>query len=210
MAEQNNELLMKNHEARPTGSAPFPEVNVATSDPYNHGRGQDHNNNRGHNFGRGRSHGLGRGRSHGLGRGRAINHGHGHGYKGNFKEKLHQHKWNKNAKKEKERGEKNGKKAENICYRCGSKSHWTCACYTPKHLVELYQESLKKKNIKTTLLMKMVIMIMAIWILFILILVISFLNSMEALITLLVMGVLENSFILFYIMLLNFKTMFYI
>ena len=29
VAEQNNELLMKNHEAYPTGSAPFPEVNVA-------------------------------------------------------------------------------------------------------------------------------------------------------------------------------------
>ena len=26
---------------------------------------------------------------------------------------------------------------------------WTRACYTPKHLVELYQESLKKKNIET-------------------------------------------------------------
>jgi len=92
-------------------------VNAATSDPYNHGRGQDHNNNRGRNFCRGRS--------QGRGRGRAINHGCGHGYKGNFKEKLHQQKWNKNAKKEKERGENNGKKAENICYRCGSKGHWT-------------------------------------------------------------------------------------
>ncbi|CAJ2670688.1 unnamed protein product [Trifolium pratense] len=29
LAEQNNQLLMKNHEARPTGAAPFPEVNVA-------------------------------------------------------------------------------------------------------------------------------------------------------------------------------------
>jgi len=29
VAEQNNELLMKNHEARPTGAAPFPEVNAA-------------------------------------------------------------------------------------------------------------------------------------------------------------------------------------
>ena len=28
VVEQNNELLMKNHEANPTGSAPFPEVNV--------------------------------------------------------------------------------------------------------------------------------------------------------------------------------------
>ncbi|CAN6676777.1 unnamed protein product [Malus baccata var. baccata] len=30
VAEQNNELLMKNHNSRPTGSAPFPEVNVAS------------------------------------------------------------------------------------------------------------------------------------------------------------------------------------
>ena len=28
VAEQNNELLMKNHEYRPTGSAPFTEANV--------------------------------------------------------------------------------------------------------------------------------------------------------------------------------------
>jgi len=109
-------------------------VNAATSDPYNHARGQDHNNNRGHNFGRGR----------------VINHSRGHGYKENFKEKLHQQKWNKNTKKEKERGENNGKKAENICYRCGSKGPWTRASYTPKHLVELYQESLKKKEYRNT------------------------------------------------------------
>ncbi|KAM1514351.1 hypothetical protein ACFX1Z_025678 [Malus domestica] len=30
VAEQNNELLMKNHNSRPTGSAPFPEVNAAS------------------------------------------------------------------------------------------------------------------------------------------------------------------------------------
>ncbi|XP_074322726.1 uncharacterized protein LOC141659697 [Apium graveolens] len=30
-AEQNNELLMKNHQVRPTGSTPFPGVNVVTS-----------------------------------------------------------------------------------------------------------------------------------------------------------------------------------
>jgi len=29
VAEQNNELLMKNREARPTGAAPFPEVNAS-------------------------------------------------------------------------------------------------------------------------------------------------------------------------------------
>ncbi|XP_009610481.1 uncharacterized protein [Nicotiana tomentosiformis] len=33
VAEQNNALLMKNHEAHPTGSAPFPEANLGTKDP---------------------------------------------------------------------------------------------------------------------------------------------------------------------------------
>ena len=28
VAEQHNDLLMKNHESRPTGSMPFPEVNT--------------------------------------------------------------------------------------------------------------------------------------------------------------------------------------
>ncbi|XP_021839718.2 uncharacterized protein [Spinacia oleracea] len=30
VAEQNNELLMKNHESRPTGSTPFPEANATS------------------------------------------------------------------------------------------------------------------------------------------------------------------------------------
>ena len=47
-AEQNNELLMKNHQARPTGSKPFPEVNVVTSNE--HGKNKQ--------FGRGRARGL--------------------------------------------------------------------------------------------------------------------------------------------------------
>ncbi|KAM1481811.1 hypothetical protein EV1_033663 [Malus domestica] len=49
VAEQNNELLMKNHQFRPTGFAPFPEVNVVSievnvtsSDGYNHKRGHGH------------------------------------------------------------------------------------------------------------------------------------------------------------------------
>ncbi|PIN26939.1 hypothetical protein CDL12_00296 [Handroanthus impetiginosus] len=85
VAEQNNELLMKNRESRPTGSSPFPETNAINFS----------------NFGRGR------GRNHGRGRGRDI---------------------------------------ENLCFRCDSKGHWSRICRTPKHLVELYQASLKKKN----------------------------------------------------------------
>ena len=49
VGEQNSELLMKNHEARPTGSASFPEVNVTAYQPYNEIRG------RGRGRGRGRS-----------------------------------------------------------------------------------------------------------------------------------------------------------
>jgi hypothetical protein len=49
MAEQNNELLMKNHESRPTGSTPFPEVNATR---YNNN--YDCDRNRGRERGHGR------------------------------------------------------------------------------------------------------------------------------------------------------------
>ena len=38
VAEQNNELLMKNHEARPIGAAPFPEVNAAQHNHFRQAR----------------------------------------------------------------------------------------------------------------------------------------------------------------------------
>nr|XP_009610232.1 uncharacterized protein LOC104103969 [Nicotiana tomentosiformis] len=58
VAEQNNTLLMKNHEARPTGSAPFPEVNaVAVYDKSE----RKQNNYRGRGYSR--RHGRGRGRN---------------------------------------------------------------------------------------------------------------------------------------------------
>ncbi|XP_068318548.1 uncharacterized protein [Pyrus communis] len=53
VAEQNNELLMKNHQSRPTRSAPFPEVNHASLEvnatPYG---GNNHKRGRGHRRGR--------------------------------------------------------------------------------------------------------------------------------------------------------------
>ncbi|GKC23814.1 hypothetical protein Tco_1025964, partial [Tanacetum coccineum] len=55
VAEQNNELLMKNHESRPTGSAPLSEANVVAHNQ-NGGRG------RGSDRRRGRRHGCGHGR----------------------------------------------------------------------------------------------------------------------------------------------------
>ncbi|XP_070676238.1 uncharacterized protein [Malus domestica] len=55
VAEQNNELLMKNHHSRPTGSAPFPEVN-ATSLEVNATFSGGNNHRRGHGHKRGKAH----------------------------------------------------------------------------------------------------------------------------------------------------------
>ena len=41
---------------------------------------------------------------------------------------------------------KSQKGHENTCYRCGIKGHWSHTCRTPKHLVDLYQASLKEKG----------------------------------------------------------------
>jgi hypothetical protein len=40
------------------------------------------------------------------------------------------------------------KNNENVCYRCGGKGHWSRTCRTPKHLVDLYQQSLQNKDKK--------------------------------------------------------------
>ncbi|XP_048501465.1 uncharacterized protein LOC125497814 [Beta vulgaris subsp. vulgaris] len=134
VAEQNNELLMKNHESRPTGSAPFPEAN-ATS---HNGKGKYQANNSGRGRGRGYGHGRGRGRGYGYGRGR----GRGGSFKNSY---SHQKRDNKDDnKQEKDKNEN----VTNVCYRCGGKGHWSRTCRTPKHLVDLYQQSLKQKGKK--------------------------------------------------------------
>ncbi|XP_073129133.1 uncharacterized protein [Henckelia pumila] len=53
VAEQNNELLMKNHQLHPTGSAPFPEANKVAFPEANANSTQNHE--RGHARGRGRN-----------------------------------------------------------------------------------------------------------------------------------------------------------
>ena len=45
MAKQNNELLMKNHESRPTRTEPFPEVNAIASQTNGRGRSHDRGRN---------------------------------------------------------------------------------------------------------------------------------------------------------------------
>ncbi|KAL4620574.1 hypothetical protein ACB092_06G164900, partial [Castanea dentata] len=89
----NNELLLRNHQSRPTCSTPFPEVNEVLFERNG----------------------------------------------GNKK------MW---SKKESGKGLQNkpSKGHENICFRCGMKGHWSRTCRTLKHLVDLYQASLKEKG----------------------------------------------------------------
>ena len=37
---------------------------------------------------------------------------------------------------------------ENNCHRCCIKGHWARTCHMPKHLADLYQASIKKKEKK--------------------------------------------------------------
>ncbi|GKA60776.1 hypothetical protein Tco_0760183 [Tanacetum coccineum] len=109
VAEKNNELLMKNHESRPTGSAPLSEANVVT---YNQ------NGGRGHGSDRGRGHGRGRGR--GRGQGREFGQGNYHGFQS--RNTNGHKKWQDKGKMIKnDVGEKAKCAIENECYRCDKK-----------------------------------------------------------------------------------------
>ncbi|XP_019237044.1 PREDICTED: uncharacterized protein LOC109217267 [Nicotiana attenuata] len=117
VAEQHNTLLLKNHEARPTGSAPLPEANMAARRDKS---GKRQNNNHVHMNVRG--HGNGKRRYNSRHRG-------GHGKREN----------NMDSQNNPSRG-KNGN-----CHRCGMKGHWKIECRAPEHFVRLYQNSIKRK-----------------------------------------------------------------
>ncbi|XP_016733511.1 uncharacterized protein [Gossypium hirsutum] len=126
VAEQNNELLMKNHELRPTGSVPFPEANVSL----HHGQELKET-----------PHANSSVRGHGHGRGRDRRHRYGYSRGGRFKNSHSYQKWDrKNGNREEKEKCEN---VTNVCYRCGGKGHWSRVCRTQKHLVDLYQQSIK-------------------------------------------------------------------
>ncbi|XP_019151038.1 PREDICTED: uncharacterized protein LOC109147836 [Ipomoea nil] len=125
VAEQNNELLLKNHESLPIGSIPFPEVNEVSY--YN-----ENTKGSGRGYGRGCCHEKYRGQNRYGGQ--------------NFKNKSYHRKGESaSAKHDKEKRE-NYPKNESICYRCGKTGHCERACCTSKHFVDLYQASLKGKG----------------------------------------------------------------
>ncbi|KAK1583611.1 hypothetical protein Q3G72_025509 [Acer saccharum] len=148
VAEKNNELLIKNHESRPTGSTAFPEVNANTIGGHTRGRGcgRGSYHGRGRGRGRGPSHGWGWGCGRGRGRGRGRGPGHEGSY-GYFGPNTPQ-KWNVyKVKPDKGKSiQKEPKKDDSVCFRCGCHNHWSRTCRTPKHLVELYQASIKEKG----------------------------------------------------------------
>ncbi|XP_021839158.2 uncharacterized protein [Spinacia oleracea] len=127
VAEQNNDLLLKNHNLRPTGSMAFNEANaVESSNPPEA--------NVAHRGGRGRFNHRGRGRGNHRGRGR----GRGRSYLGprNNNHKGHQQGNQKHTPS----------KEKDTCFRCGMTGHWGKTCRTAKHLVDLYQTSIKGKG----------------------------------------------------------------
>lgn len=117
IAEQNNQLVNLNHQARPTGSAPFPEANVASSS-YDNRRGR--------------------------GRGRGGNRYHGRGRRFCPYDERDNKNFHENKRNEKDRDDK--RQTGKVCYRCGMKGHWVRSCRTPKHLADLYRESQKGKE----------------------------------------------------------------
>lgn len=129
LAEKNNELLLMNSSMRPPGSTPLPEAHKAeiANEPretketnYVHRGYHSRGRGRGRGGGRSNHNPYGRGNHHG-GRGRG-NNGRGRG-RGIFKP---QHK------------------AKSVCHRCGMDNHWAKTCRTSKHLIDAYQEMIKK------------------------------------------------------------------
>ncbi|XP_048634040.1 uncharacterized protein LOC125608137 [Brassica napus] len=121
VAEQNNQLVTLNHQARSTGSAPFPEANVVSSSYDNRrGRGRGCGGNCYHDRGRGRKRRL-------------------CPYDERDNKNFHENERN-------EKGQEDKRQTGKVCYRCGMKGHWVRSCRTPKHLADLYRESQKGKE----------------------------------------------------------------
>ncbi|XP_013669118.2 uncharacterized protein LOC106373499 [Brassica napus] len=133
LAEANNELLMKNSEARPVGTAPLPEANgiekknpnecnYMQNDKRPHGRGRGGYRNR-DNYSNGRDRYMAGRKGNHNNRGRGSNSGCGRRSYGRGRGGISKPSYS----------------AKSVCHRCGMSNHWAKNCRTPKHLCELYQ-----------------------------------------------------------------------
>ncbi|XP_026436143.1 uncharacterized protein LOC113334005 [Papaver somniferum] len=124
VAQQNNELLLKNHQSHPAGSTAAPEMNTTES------RGNALES-------RGKGHGRWLVPKNPNNKKRAGNN-------------SHHHKGKKNVfpKHKGKTSQSHSKHHESVCQRCGSPGHWENVCRTARHLVDLYQASIKGKEKK--------------------------------------------------------------
>jgi hypothetical protein len=125
VAEENNKLLLKNHQSHLTGFALFPEVNRTFFNRGNNGQRCKHGRNNQYRVGC---------TYNSLRRNTTSYH----------------QKWNHNETQQREKGNgllnKPPKAHEELCYRCGMKGHWSYTCRTAKHLVDMYRASMKEKR----------------------------------------------------------------
>ncbi|XP_068320081.1 uncharacterized protein [Pyrus communis] len=134
-SEQNNKLLMKNHQSRSTGYAPFPEVNAASLEV--NAASLEVNAT----FSDGEDRGTGKTKNHGV---QFHNQFPRHNSGPSFK--------NVNCHKGKAYMNNASRNSEGACHRCDGNRHWARPCRTTKHLVNLYQASIKEKGVETNFL----------------------------------------------------------
>ncbi|XP_073128651.1 uncharacterized protein [Henckelia pumila] len=117
VAEKNNELLIRNHQSRPTGSTAFPEANIVMK---NENQNQRHRTD----FGRGRGRGRGRKNDRDRGRGRGYENNRDSYFNNSSQKNVTNHPPKRQHKNTSE-NENHSKRTESVCYRCGTPGHWS-------------------------------------------------------------------------------------
>ncbi|XP_059654824.1 uncharacterized protein LOC132301600 [Cornus florida] len=145
LCEQNNKLLLRNHQSRLTGSTPIPETYVASSRGCRHGRGRGRGGRNEYSRAKNNYHNneYGRGRNHSY-----YHEGYQFSHFRNQRSTLYPQRKDYNEMRQVKGNDvaQPFKAHDNTCYRCGMTGHWQSICRTPKHLADLYQALMKEKG----------------------------------------------------------------